>query len=239
MRCDCRYNSNHKLCVLVPHWYPAFVWHPHCSQFGAQFGGRRNMIGTSDYLSLLLSLNYTKIIFLNNKVFQNIHYFTCAVYLFHMDCHLRNSENIFEDACSPWWLWCLSFNHQHVPFHPLLFCLRGAPLVPGSYCLLSLYTKQLKLMNTRFKDAMNAHGWVMLPLVERSKWTMKLANGTEEYFMPTGSKNSSNFFLYAIWSLFHFKVILIAKFSFAIFITAKQITFEKQKENQARFLSLG
>lgn len=59
------------------------------------------MIRTVDYVSLLLSLNHTKIIFLNNKMFQNIHYFTSAVYLFHMDCHLRNSENIFEVACSP------------------------------------------------------------------------------------------------------------------------------------------
>lgn len=187
------------------------------------------MIRTVDYVSLLLSLNYTKIIFLNNKMFQNIHYSTSAVYLFHMDCHLRNSENIFEVACSPWWLWCLSFHHQYVPFPPQLFCLRGAPLVPCISCLLSLYTKPWELMNTRFKDAMKAHGWV-LSLVERSKWTMTLANGTEEYLMPTGSKNSSIFFLYAFWSLFHFKVILIAKFSFIIFITAKQITFERQKE---------
>ena len=102
----------------------------------------------------------------------------------------------------------MSFNHQHVPFHPLLFCLRGASLVPGSYCLFSLYTKPWKRMSTRFKDAMKAHGWVMLPLVEWSKWTMKLANGTEEYLMATGSKNSSIFF-----SLHHLVLILLQSFS--------------------------
>lgn len=79
----------------------------------------------------------------------------------------------------------------------------------------------------------------MLSLVERSKWTMKLANGTEEYLMPTGSKNNLNVFLYAIWSLFNCKAILIAKFSFSIFITAKQITLERQKEKQARFCLCG